>query len=468
MISSSKTLVGLLAVASAALAACSDDTGSTGNDEVGDGDGDATTGDGDGDPTTGDGDPTTGDGDGDGDGASCDPLPAPEGNVIEVTPAQAGELQSIVASAQTGDTISLADGTYDLAGALLWISTPGVTLRSQSGDREAVILDGGYETTEIVTIAASNVTVADLTLTRAFTHPIHVVSSDAGDTIGTVIYNVHIIDPREQAIKINPAAAGKYVDDGLIACSHIELTDEGRPHVQPNPGGCYTGGVDAHQARNWHIRDNRIEGFWCDTGLAEHAVHAWRACRDTLVERNLLLNNARGVGFGLVTSGDVRSYEDAPCPEAGDSYIGHYGGIVRNNFIFANDPGLLASPSGFDCGVCFWSACKATAVHNSVVATGDNFSSIEWRFASSVGVEIVNNIATHPLRERDGASANQAGNLENAELSLFVDGSNGDLHLDADASAAIDQGVSVAPGICDGDIDNQTRVEPRDIGADER
>ena len=130
-------------------------------------------------------------------------------------------------------------------------------------------------------------TIADLTIREAATHPIHVVSTDGADTINTLIYNVHIVDPREQAIKINPNQGGYFVDDGEIACSHIELTDTGRSNVQPNPGGCYTGGVDAHQAWGWIIRDNVIEGFWCNTGLSEHAVHCWRGCRDTVVGAQL-------------------------------------------------------------------------------------------------------------------------------------------------------------------------------------
>ena len=59
---------------------------------------------------------------------SCSPLPPPSGTVIDVTPAQAGSLGSIIASARTGDTIRLADGTYVLSQILVF-RTPGVTLR---------------------------------------------------------------------------------------------------------------------------------------------------------------------------------------------------------------------------------------------------------------------------------------------------------------------------------------------------
>jgi uncharacterized repeat protein (TIGR01451 family) len=390
-------------------------------------------------------------------------LPPPAGTVTDVYPAQAGELRRIVADASPGDTILLHDGTYNLDGGYIWIRTPGLTLRSASGNREAVIIDGSYATTEIITIAASNVTVADLTLRRAATHPIHVTPDfvDTADIANGLIYNVHIVDPGEQAIKINQNG-NHYADDGVVACSHIELTDAGRPHVS----GCYTGGVDGHQARGWVIRDNVIEGFWCPNGLSEHAVHFWTGSRDTLVERNVLVDNARGVGFGLSQSGDGRVYPDDPCP--GPGYVGHFDGIIRNNFIFASRSELFSSQYGFDCGICLAQACGTQVLHNTVASTQDPFSSIEWRFPNT-SAGITNNLVTHNLRPRDNGVATLAGNLDQASLSLFVDGSAGDLHLATGATQAIDRGVSIAAGSCDEDIDGDPRPwgGGNDVGADE-
>ncbi|VAW43132.1 hypothetical protein MNBD_CHLOROFLEXI01-911, partial [hydrothermal vent metagenome] len=153
--------------------------------------------------------------------ALCQPLDPPTGVTISVD--TVAEIQNAVNNATSGDTILIADGIYNLDGVYLRIDTPNVTLRSASGDREAVVLDGNYITTEIIQIVASNVTVADVTLREAYNHQIHVMTTDAGDTLNTTIYNVYIIDPGEQAIKINPAAEGTYPDDGLIACSQIEL-----------------------------------------------------------------------------------------------------------------------------------------------------------------------------------------------------------------------------------------------------
>jgi uncharacterized repeat protein (TIGR01451 family) len=397
----------------------------------------------------------------------CAPLPPPTGNVVHVYPSQASQLDAVVAAATTGDTILLHDGTYDLHGDYLWFDTPGVTMRSASGNREAVVIDGHYETSEIVNVHASDVTIADLTLKRARDHPIHVVPPDDADIANTLIYNVHIVDPGQQAIKINQnGAMTHFPDDGRVACSHIELTDAGRQFVWQHNASCYTGGVDGHRAWGWVIHDNLIEGFWCEEDLAEHAIHFWTGSRDTLVERNVLRDNARGVGFGLMSSGDGRVYDDGPCP--GASYVGHYDGIVRNNFVFAGRDGLFSSEYGFDCGICLAQACGAQVVHNTVASTQLPFSSIEWRFAAT-DAQITNNLVTHNLRQRDGASATLEGNLADAPLSLFVDGAGGDLHLARSASSAIDRGVAVAAGLCDDDIDGHPRPSGggRDIGADE-
>jgi hypothetical protein len=397
-------------------------------------------------------------------GAHCPSLSPPTGNTVTVS--TVAQLQVAVNQLTSNTTILLADGTYDLDGAYLWIDVPNVTLRSASGNRKAVILDGGYQTAEIITIAASNVTVADLTLRRAETHPIHVVSTDGDHTLNTLIYNVHIVDPGQQAIKVNPNAARTYFpDNGTVACSRIELTDAGRSQVWVINGSCYTGGVDGHQARGWTVRDNTIEGFWCQNDLAEHGIHFWTGSRDTVVERNVLVDNARGIGFGLGANDGGRTYGDDPCPGAGS--VGHYGGVIRNNFVFAGRVALFASEYGFDCGVCLAQACGTDVLHNSVVSTQAPFSSIEWRF-DRTDLLIANNLVSHNLQDR-GGTAVLAGNLESAPLSLFVDGAGGDLHLVSSASAAIDRGVALPSGVCDEDMDGHPRPTgaARDIGADE-
>ena len=395
---------------------------------------------------------------------SCPALPPPTGAVVTVSTVAA--LEAAVTGAAPGQTILVAPGHYDLDGVYLRITAPGVTLRGQGGDREAVVLDGNYLTTEIVQVVASNVTVADLTLREAYDHPIHVMPSESAATNGTIVHNVHVVDPGQQAIKVNPLVpGGPYADGGTVACSHIEMTDAGRARVRDD---CYTGGVDAHAARGWTVRDNVIEGFWCASGLAEHAVHFWKESRDTTVERNVLRDNARGIGLGMLDYGTVaRAWADVPCPAAGGGYVDHFGGVARNNVVSAHASGLFASEYGFDCGVCLWQACGAQALHNTVWSADPaaSFSAVEWRFANT-SATVTNNLVNVALRERDGAEATLAGNVAGAAAAWFVGAGSGDLHLAPSASSAIDQGVVC--GVTD-DLDGEAR--PRgagpDVGADE-
>ncbi|MEN8163542.1 MAG: right-handed parallel beta-helix repeat-containing protein [Acidobacteriota bacterium] len=384
--------------------------------------------------------------------APCDPLPPPVGEIVEVWPAQASTLRDQVAAAATGTTVVLHDGTYDLscgdAGCRLVFQTPGVTLRSYSGNREAVILDGAYQTNELISIYASDVVIADITLMRAYDHPIH-ITGPAVPISGILIHNLHISDPGQQAIKINPDGSGLgVINDSTVECSNLELTDVGRTHIRD---GCYTGGIDGHATTNLLVRRNRIEGFWCDDGLSEHGVHLWRASADTVVEENLVLDCARGIGFGL-------GYGAAN---------GHAGGIIRNNFVAAADSGLQSSPDGFDTGITLESAAGAEVYHNTVVSTfAPLSSSIEWRWDLTTAT-VANNLTSHALLSRDGASATLDANISTALLQWFFDPSAGDLHLVADDLAPVDVASVLAPGLADDDFDGLERHTAPDVGADE-
>lgn len=347
---------------------------------------------------------------------NCSPLPPPTGKVVKVD--NVSQLQQALKKVSPNTTITLSDGTYKLDGLCLIMNVPGTVLRSISGNRDAVIIDGEYKTNELIQITASNITVADVTLRRAYHHPIHIMPTKNSNTLNTLIYNVHIVDPGEQAIKINPISSGYYTDSGVIACSHIELTNEGRSKIRDN---CYTGGIDAHRSAGWVVRDNLIEGFWCQKGISEHAVHFWGSSSDTIVERNVLVNNARGVGFGMATTGTSRVPPNNGCPETTD-YIDHFGGIIKNNFIYANSKALFNSKSGFDTGISIWQACRPRVFRNIVYSANPlrSFSSIEWRYPLT-NAEIADNMVNTKMLERDGANAAKSGNIENVESACFVD-----------------------------------------------
>ncbi len=289
-------------------------------------------------------------------------------------------VDAVNATAHGGDTtILIADGMYLLNGNYLRISKNGVTVRSQSGNREQVTLDGNYRTTEIFQIVASDVTIADLTLKRALDHPIHVMATAGSDVTGTLIRNVHIVDPGQQAIKINPdGGRTHFVDNGRITGCLIELTASGRAKVWDHNGSCYTGGIDAHQADNWIIEDNKIKGFWCSGGLAEHTIHFWSNSMNTLVQRNLIIDCDRGIGFGLGNSG-------------------HSGGIIRNNMIY-HGPDHGHS----DVGIGLESASGAQVYNNTVFQQHGYPNAIEYRFTASNSLTIANNLCNRLITSRNG------------------------------------------------------------------
>jgi len=394
----------------------------------------------------------------------CGETIEPSGVQIEVGPED--DLAAALASAPAGATVLLADGTYDVGEGGLWIGADGVLVRSASGDRASVILDGGYQQTSggILNVAGrSDVTLAHLTIRRARYHLVHVTGSPEGPSAGARLYDLELVDPGEQAVKVN----SNYdfdSDDGELACSHLLLTDEGRSVVMQNESAgsfCYTGGIDAHRAQSWVVRDNVIEGFWCDGDLSEHGIHFWRGSRDTVIERNLLIDNARGIGLGLGQPGSGRTYSDSPC---GGQAAEHFGGTIENNMIVGRRPELFSSPSGMDLGVGLEAACEVLVLHNTVASTEAPFSSMEWRWPET-SVRALNNLVTHELRTRDSASAELVSNVTNAPLSTFVDVETADAHL-ASASVASPgdpEGTVLSPS----DFDGDARTPTPHVGADQ-
>jgi len=356
-------------------------------------------------------------------------------------------VDAVNATAHGGDRIILvADGTYMLNGQYLRITADGVTVRSQNGDREQVILDGNYQTTEIFQIVASNVTIADMRLQRALDHPIHVMATNGHDVAGTIIRNIHIIDPGQQAIKINPdSGRTHFPDNGQITGCLIELTDTGRAKVwEHNNSSCYTGGIDGHQATGWVIEDNEIRGFWCSGGLAEHGVHFWSNSEGTVVQRNLIVDCDRGIGFGLGNSG-------------------HIGGIIRNNMIYHG-----ADHGHSDVGIGLESATGAQVYNNTIFHEHPYANAIEYRFPASNNLTIVNNLCNRLITSRNnGTTTLLSHNITTATSDWFTDVASGDLHLRSQRSGVTDAAL-LLPELTDDFDGGQRPIGPGpDIGADE-
>ncbi len=352
----------------------------------------------------------------------------------------------------TGDpTILLVDGTYDVTERWGYgISRSGITIRSVSGNRGAVILRGAgmgnEDVSHIFQILADDVTLQDMTLQEVGYHAIQVHGEAPYDADSPVLRNLHIRDTGEQIVKVSyidgqPSGS----DGGLMEDCLLEFTAGIGPQY-------YIGGIDAHNARDWVVRRNTFRGIRSPSGsVAEYAVHFWSNSANTIVERNLILNCDRGIGFGLGTRG-------------------HSGGVIRNNIIWHADLGSDFGDVGIECE----SAPGARILHNTVYLMHDAPGGIAVRFASSTGVEVANNLVRVPggvpaLWLRDGASAASTGNVLNASSAMFRDAANGDLHLVetpvpgvTDAAAAI----SGAPAD-DFDGDGRPNGAAPDVGADE-
>jgi hypothetical protein len=386
-------------------------------------------------------------------------LPPPSGTVVNITPAEASSLPERTLNAATGTTFVLAPGTYSIA-ASLRLEQANLTLRSSTDRAADVVIDAAYTVPEAIVIRGSNVTVAHVTITRAVDHAIHVSPPSAGiAVVGTLLYGVALTDNGEQFIKVNPLAdSAGYIDSGRVECSTFLLSDAGRPHIERAVSGCYTGGIDVHAARDWTVRNNRFEGIYCaGEGLAEHAIHFWKRSRATLVENNVIVNCARGIGFGMGDSDTgTRVYADAPY--GGD--LGHIDGIIRNNVIYADI-------DYFDTGIEIIQARQPLVVHNTVVSwTGAGFfSSIDYRFGRTQAV-IQNNLVRR-ITARDGASGTIDHNLQDTPQSYFVGSTQGDFHLAAGANDAIDRGVALSEAGLDIDGERHAHDAP-DLGADER
>jgi hypothetical protein len=360
-----------------------------------------------------------------------------------------GALQTAVDSANSGGdkNILIADGVYDMRGVALFITMDGVTVRSASGNRSRVVLDSQYVeggTSGIFRIVSSSVTIADLTLKRPHFHAIHISPAAGRSTQNVQIRNVHIIDPGEQAIKINPDdpdSATYTVNNGTIKNCLIELTDAGRTQLT-SEYPCYTGGIDGHWAANWTVQDNVIRGFWCSDALSEHGIHFWNNSSNIVVERNKVIDCDRGIGFGLGSDGNT-------------------GGIIRNNMIYHGpDHGYS------DVGISLESTPDAQ-VYNNTVFHEHAYAAIEYRFAATTDTLIANNLTNRAIDPRDLASGTESHNLTTALAAWFTNTTAGDLHLASAVGSVVDQGEAV-PGLTD-DFDRGVRPYGAgyDIGADE-
>jgi hypothetical protein len=374
----------------------------------------------------------------------CPPLgPPPTGEAV-VTATNLSELQTRISAASGPTTIYLEDGLYSVTPAsIVNVYRDDITIRSKSGDRTAVIIEGqgmaagGGGIGHGIYVAADNVTIADLTVRLTQHHGIFI--TEGSDNCR--IYNVVVTDTGEQLIK---ASGSGPKESGSVACSWIGYTTT----LDDGDDGWYTNGVDLIASQGWTIRNNTFSNIRHNpdltSRLAGPAILVWQASADTLVEGNAIIDCDRGIAFG----------------DSSGSGVQHSGGIIRNN--------TITGYSGSDVGIAVVRAPDALVEHNTVFAPDGVYPySIEADQPETTGAIIRNNFTDEPiLPDRRGAAATVSGNRSDAMASDFRDAATGDLHLAATATGAIDAALAVGDRSYDLDCD-AVGDDPADLGADE-
>ncbi len=330
-------------------------------------------------------------------------------------------------------TILIADGDYEIASPVSYpyITASNLVIRSASGNRDKVILHGegmkdtAPNTEDGLHLAGDYVTIADITIKDVGNHGIQV----SGHHL--FVHNVRIQNTYQQMLK--GATGASTIDSAVVQCSLFEYPDATGPNF-------YIGGLDIHKGNGWIVRDNIFKNIISPSGsVAEHAIHFWNNSQNNTIERNMIINCDRGIGFGLGTSPNT-------------------GGMIRNNMIYNNGAGTFN-----DVGISLESSPGTQVYNNSIFIPYQN--AIEYRFQITTGVHIANNLTNKVIKSRDGGTGLVESNIDQAQSNWFVNPAAGDLHL---ASLIDIAGINLTDEVPD-DLDQTPRyVGPNfEIGADE-
>lgn len=386
-------------------------------------------------------------------------LPPGPGAVVTLSPSGGvAGINSAISAATGPTTIYLTDGTYNIpAGTYILVSKPDIMIRSLSGNRDMVIINGTGMQSQSgdyhgIQIARGNCTIADVTIQNIDCHPIQINFNTTFDIDNVLIHNVHIVDGGQQLIKVNVSGTGMFSDNGIIECSLLEYT------TSLPTGYWYTNGIDLQGGTGWTIRDNTLRRIKASmdqysAGLsAGPAILCFKQSSNTLVERNTILDCDEGIFFG----------------NWGDVGPSHSGGIIRNNFIRGDiytraGIGVSRSPN-------------ALIVNNTIYSPGSNsyqsqsLTSIEITGSEATGCVIQNNIMNEYINITGSApTPTQVTNISTSGSVHYVNPSAvhplfPDLHL-LSSSSAINAGTANASRTLD--YDCQTASSTVDIGADE-
>ena len=359
---------------------------------------------------------------------------------------------------RSGDTILLADGTYNLTASLYINGRNDVTIRGAAGCTNVVLVGRGMDNSNYGNVPfgiwcnGTNTIIAHLTIRDTWDNEI-IFNPGAQSPR---VYCVKLLNAGSQFVKSNPTdpVAGLGVNNGVIEYCWFEYT--GSPPANHGSGIGYFNGISAHAARNWVVRGNLFKNLHNPDSAAylwNPALLFWRHSSGTVTEQNTFINVDRAVAYGL----------DNNTP-----YFDHSGGVIRNNFVCLT-PGLMSASrkASSDGSLIAWNSPGTQIDHNSVLLNGNEFYAVEFRFPTTTNGTARNNLSDAPIHLRDSATAVLSSNVVTAAPGMFVNPAAGDLHLLPSATNAIDQAPTLTTVTNDFDGEARPRGARSDVGADE-
>jgi hypothetical protein len=143
-----------------------------------------------------------------------------------VSVSSVSQLQSAMGNLQAGDTIVLANGTYNLTSTLYVNGRDNVTIRGNSGCDQVVLVGRGMDNPSYGSVPhgvwsnAQSTTIAHLTIRDTYDNTIIF----NGGAQSPHVYQVKLVNAGSQFIKANPLNATEGVDNGVVEYSIMEYT----------------------------------------------------------------------------------------------------------------------------------------------------------------------------------------------------------------------------------------------------
>ena len=298
-----------------------------------------------------------------------------------------------------GGTILVSNGHYMMP-RYFAITTDNVTLRGESGDRHAVILDGaGSRHGELVGITgARDVMIADLTI-RNIKHNGFKINSNLGAERVT-IRNCVIHNIWQRGIKA-PAMPKEQGDQGPRSCRiQYCLFYNDRPKRYSDDetdtpdtfDGNYIGGIDVKNTIDWTISDNVFIGIQGRTREGRAGVYISENGRGCTIERNIFIDCDIAIALGN--------------PSLGYSPLQAINCVAQNNFISAcPETGILA---------CYTRDCRILG--NTIHEPESRRQRLIWVQKSNAGLAVKNNLLIGPpIQISSDSEIQQRGNVVHAD-----------------------------------------------------